>query len=386
MPLMRSLLLGYALAFGAAPVSGPVSGQVPEWTLERGVMIGSVDDPVYGLSGVGGVLADAERVFVLLRQDATVRVFSRAGEFIRDLGRRGAGPGEFTRPNRMGWHGSRLWINESMSPRLTFFDVATGEAETIHYRANVPGSLHRWMPLAVLADGRVAASPQLATGSGGALGASELPIIVTELDGTLRDTLARQSIDGLVGRITAGRSVGETWVTSPIPDLDLITFAPDGSSVVVVRRQGWDGRTDPAEFEVTKLDVHGDTVYRRRIEYEPRPVPSDYFDDRIADRMDSPNVSNRRAYARALREFYEQRRYFPPVTAVTVGNDGTTWLAREREDGEREWLVLDDSGSAIGRLRLPRGGGVRFASRTECWVVERDALDIPYVVRYDIVR
>lgn len=240
---MRSLLLGYALAFGAAPVSGPVAGQVPEWTLERGVTIGSVDDPVYGLSGVGGVLADAERVFVLLRQDATVRVFSRAGAFIRDLGRRGQGPG-----------------------------------------------------------------------------------------------------------------------------------------------QGWDGRTDPAEFEVTRLDLHGDTVYRRRIEYEPRPVPSDYFDDRIADQMDGPNVSNRRAYARALREFYEQRRYFPPVTAVTVGSDGTTWLAREREDGDREWLVLDGTGSAIGRFRLPRSGGVRFANLTECWVVERDALDIPYVVRYNIVR
>ena len=384
-PIMRSLLLGYALALGAAPVSGPVSGQVPEWTLERGVTIGSVDDPVYGLSGVGGVLADAERVFVLLRQDATVRVFSRAGEFIRDLGRRGAGPGEFTQPNRMGWHGSRLWVNESMSPRFTFFDVATGEAETIHYRANVPGSLHRWMPLAVLADGRVVASPQLVTGPGGALGVSELPIIVTELDGTLRDTLARQSIDGLVGTITEGLSVGAVVVTSPIPSLDFVSAVPDGSGIVLVR-QGWNGGPAPAEFEVMRIDLHGDTMYRRRIEYEPRPVPSDYFDDRIANDRDDPDISNRRAYARALREFYEQRRYFPPVTAVTVGNDGTTWLAREREDGDREWLVLDGAGSAIGRFRLPRGGGIRFANLTECWVVERDALDIPYVVQYNIVR
>ena len=378
------LLVPLALACGV-PASERAPEQVSEWTLERGVTIGSVDDPVYGLSDVGGVLADAERVFVLLRQDARVRVFSRAGEFIRDLGRRGTGPGEFTRPNRMGWHGSRLWANESMSPRLTFFDVATGEAETIQYRATVPGSLHRWMPLAVLADGRVVASPPLETGPGGAMGASELPIIVTELDGTLRDTLTLQSIDGLVGRITAGLSGGETWVASPIPDLDLITFAPDGSSVVVVKRQGWDGRTDPAEFEVTRIDLRGDTVYRRRIEYEPRPVPSDYFDDRIAGSMDDPNVSNRRAYARALREFYAQHRYFSPVTAVTVGNDGTTWLAQQRVDGEREWLVLDDSGSAIGRFRLPRGGGVRFADLTELWVVEANALDIPYIVRYDIV-
>ncbi|WP_420634352.1 hypothetical protein [Candidatus Palauibacter sp.] len=29
---------------------------------------------------------------------------------------------------------------------------------------------------------------------------------------------------------------------------------------------------------------------------------------------------------------------------------------------------------------------VAFANPSECWVVERDALDIPYVVRYEIVR
>ncbi|WP_419936620.1 6-bladed beta-propeller [Candidatus Palauibacter sp.] len=383
---MRSLLLGYALALGAAPVSGPVSGQIPEWTLERGVTVGSVDDPVYGLSRVGGVLADAERLFVLQPQDGKVRVFSRAGEFVRDLGRRGEGPGELMRPNGMGWHGSRLWVTEPMSGRLTFFDVATGEAETIRYRAEVPGSLHRWIPSAVLANGRFVASPAITTGPGGLMAASEIALIVTDPDGTLRDTLARQSIGGNFGKITAGLAVGETWVISPLPDQDLTTFAPDGSSAVLVKRQGWDGRTAPAEFEVTRIDLHGDTVYRRRIEYEPRRVPSDFFSDRIDSSMDRPGINNRRAHARALREFYEQRRYFPPVTAVTVGNDGTTWLAGVREGGEREWLVLDGSGSAIGRIRLPGSSGVLLADLTECWVVENDALDISYVVQYGIVR
>jgi len=384
-PIIRSLLLGYALALGVAPVAGQVSGRIPEWTLERGVTIGSVDDPVYGLSGVGGVLADAEHVFVLQPQDGNVRVFSRAGEFVRDLGRRGAGPGEFTRPNGMGWHGSRLWVRDPMSGRLTFFDVATGEAETIQYRADVPGSMQRWIPFAVLANGQVVASAEVTTAPGGLMAASEVPFIVTELDGALRDTLARQSIVGLIRRITAGMAVGESWIVSPIQDQDMITFAPDGSSGVVVKRQSWDGRTSPAEFEVTRIDLHGDTVYRRSIEYEPRPVPPDFFDDRIASSMDDPNVNNRRAHARALREFYEQHRYFPPVEFVVVGNDGTVWLAGLRgEDGEREWLVLDSSGSAIGRLRPP--GGILFADLTECWVVERDAFDIPYVVQYDIVR
>ncbi|MCY3698327.1 MAG: 6-bladed beta-propeller [Gemmatimonadetes bacterium] len=385
-PIKRSLFFGCALALGAAPVPGPVSGQVPEWTLERGISIGSVDDPVYGLSTIGRVLVDAEHVFVLQPQDGKVRVFSRAGEFVRDLGRQGEGPGELLQPSGMGWHRSRLWVREPRSARLTFFNVETGEAETIRYRANVPGSLQQWAPAAVLANGRFVASPSVTTVPGGGMTASEIALVVTEPDGTLRDTLVRRSIGGNIGKITAGLVDGEAWVFSLLPDHDLVSVAPDGSSLVLVRRRGWDGSTTPAEFEVTRIDLHGDTVYRRRVEYEPRRVPADFFDDEIARSMDGPNVNNRRAYARALREFYGQRRYFPPVTAVRAGNDGTTWLAGADEGGKREWLVLDDSGSAIGRFQLPAASRVAFADRTECWVVEYDALDIPYVVRYDIVQ
>ena len=56
------------------------------------------------------------------------------------------------------------------------------------------------------------------------------------------------------------------------------------------------------------------------------------------------------------------------------------------EDGEREWLVLDASGASIGRFRLPTRWRIDYANQHEAWVVERDALDIPYVVRYEIVH
>ncbi|MYA32690.1 MAG: hypothetical protein F4164_05450 [Gemmatimonadales bacterium] len=61
------------------------------------------------------------------------------------------------------------------------------------------------------------------------------------------------------------------------------------------------------------------------------------------------------------------------------------WLAGPDEDGVREWLVLDTSGASIGRVQLPTTSRVSAADRTEVWVVEQDALDIPYVVRYEMV-
>ena len=49
-------------------------------------------------------------------------------------------------------------------------------------------------------------------------------------------------------------------------------------------------------------------------------------------------------------------------------------------------MVLDGSGSSIGRSRLPTTSWVSYAYKNEAWVVEKDALDILYMVRYDIVR
>ena len=40
----------------------------------------------------------------------------------------------------------------------------------------------------------------------------------------------------------------------------------------------------------------------------------------------------------------------------------------------------------IARFRLPSTSRVSYANRHEAWIVERDALDIPYVVRYKILR
>lgn len=382
--VMRGLLL----ISGIHLASGPVLGQTPEWSLRRGVAIGSVDDPVYGLSEVRGVLADADHVYVLLGQEGKVRVFTRAGEFVRDLGGRGEGPGELMMPSSMGWRGSRLWVADVGLRRFTLLDVATGEAETIPYEVDAPLAYHfsSVVPRAILDNGRLVGSPTYSgtrvVARGGIL---HLPLLVSETTGSLRDTLALLTLGGGPVEIRAGLAPDRRlFLAHPLPDDDLMVFAPDGSGGVWLKRRSWEGSASPV-FEVTRIGVLGDTLFKRRIGYEPRPVPEGFFADEISQRLDRQIVVDRRAHARALREFFEQRQYLPPVTTVSVGSDGTTWLAGPDEDGVREWLVLDASGESIGRFRLPTTSRVSAANRTEVWVVERDALDIPYVVRYDIV-
>ena len=177
---------------------------------------------------------------------------------------------------------------------------------------------------------------------------------------------------------------GAFYLGHPLDRGDTWNFARDGSGAVIVEGRSWTG-TGPAEYGVTRVDAEGDTLFHRRIAYEPLPVPDGYYDPDIEESLEIPVVADRRTFAAALREFLERVRYFPPVTRVQVGSDFTTWIAGPDEGGEQTWLVLDPSGASIGRFRLPATSRVSDANRTEAWVVEKDALDIPYVARYEIV-
>lgn len=287
----------------------------------------------------------------------------------------------------MGWYESRLWIADFSTSRFTFVDVKTGEVETVPYRIDLRETYYveRIAPRAVLADGRLAGSEVLSVVGLTRGGRTETPVVISYVDSAPLDTLALRSVAGQTAEITAGLP-SDTWdfVSHPLPDHDMIAFAPDGSGAVLVRRKSWLGR-GPAEFAVARIDVRGDTLFHRHIAYEPRRVPSGFFENEIDDAAGGGGIIGRRAFADALREFYEQREYFPPVTRVTTGSDGTAWLAGPDDGGERTWLVLDESGASIGWFRLPATSRVSHADRTEVWVVETDALDIPYVVRYDIV-
>ena len=385
--LLGGVVLGCGTP-GAGPGSGEGPGAPPEWDLRRGVTIGSADHPVYAFSGVRRVLADEDHVYALLAQEAVVRVFTRAGEFVRELGREGEGPRELLMPSDMGWHGSRLWVANWGSNRFTLFDVETGDAETIPFRPDIPRTLYDsdQAPGAVLSNGHLVGSPKLSATAVTAGFVSADVRIVTDTTGSVRDTLAVLSIAGQMGEITAGLGgSARSYRLHTLPEDDMIAFAPDGSGAVLVSRTSWAG-SGPAAFGVTSVDPRGDTLFHRSIPYEPRRVPDGFFDDEIAESLEYGHIADQRAYAGALREFLEQREYFPPVTRLVAGSDGTTWLAGPDVDGERSWLVLDASGSPIGRVRLPARSSVSSADASECWVVERDALDIPYVVRYEIVR
>jgi hypothetical protein len=77
----------------------------------------------------------------------------------------------------------------------------------------------------------------------------------------------------------------------------------------------------------------------------------------------------------------------PPVQSYEVASDGALWLQRENMGGpHRRWTVLDAADSPVGELELPRELRIAWTRGNTVWTVERDSLDVPWLVRYRIRR
>ena len=73
----------------------------------------------------------------------------------------------------------------------------------------------------------------------------------------------------------------------------------------------------------------------------------------------------------------------PPVTGAVIGRDGVLWVRREHENGPAvTWDVLSGDGVRIMSMRLPREFSALRGERDAIWGVERDANDLPRIVRY----
>jgi hypothetical protein len=174
----------------------------------------------------------------------------------------------------------------------------------------------------------------------------------------------------------------------PFEDRTLVRVSPDGGLIIVVDRPVASGRR-AAAYTTIGVSAQGDTLFQRRIEYRPirltREIVDravDLPDERFAERFPS-----RDAALRAVRGALLLPDYLPPISDLAVGRDHSIWLRREDlGSGSVEWLVLDKNGKTVGQLDAPRGTKILQADPEHVWAVEVDELDVPYVVRYRVLK
>lgn len=385
---MRSAAVLSCALLSAGHSAWAEQADVPLWRVEPVARAGAGDGPG-GLTFVSDVtVARDGTLYVSQPQEKVVKVYSAAGRYLRSFGREGAGPGEFDRPSTLGWRGDTLWVADPAQGRISLFRPDGTFLRSIAFshtsratdgRLQIPGSL--------LADGSVLGWWQ-APLNVLARGPVTVPMVRFTAAGEPINVIARTESRNEFGQLVDGTS--RTYFPQPFTDSPLDAVAPDGSSVVIVRRNA---ATTPERtvFSVQRTDASGRVTLSRNYSYRPLPLSSGAVDRALDEhvsglghtRIRTPEAATLR---RQLREHLYRPRFLPPVTALVLGRDGTIWLRREELGRPMAWWhVLDPSGRIIARAWFPARLDVRYADRTQLWAVKLDELDVPTLVRFRIV-
>ena len=383
--LVRCVLVFSALAWPASSAGS----QTAPWNLVPSVKIGEALDAETGLTRVGHVVHDRDQILVSQPDEHHLRIFSRDGGSLGIIGRRGQGPGEFEEVSRVGLHGDEVWVSDGLLGRVSFFDSAYEYVSSVSVRGHPTMGASRFDVRAVLADGSLLAMRRRSAIEASDPSQPPQSLFLLDPRGVLRDTVA--VLPGLspVAEIRDGlRSQRRVFLIRPVVNRSLWSAAPDGTGFVIVHQEAATAG-EPHTFSVTRFSGSADTVFALNVPYRPVPVPGDWLRQNVDEQVrvheggGDASVADLGRFRRAVREAIDMFDFFPPIAGVHAAADGATWLKLRTDDDSFEWIVLDEAGSEIRRLRAPAGLGLASADRNGAWFVEHDHFDIPYIVRYD---
>jgi len=334
-----------------------------------------------------GLMVDATgRVHVRGGREAAVTVLDSGGGFVRTIGGKGEGPGEFVAIGATGFVGDTLWLQNWPMLHTSFFDSAG-----IHLRTEADHGMPSTGP------GMWRTSVPLAGGQGFYVPAAgdhdearvRLPMTVGSRSDASRDTLAFRFDVTNMSIAGVGVFSHSATITPPIHRID-----PGGNGVVIA---DWmPGR--PETVTIRRFDEFGRLTRESTIGAELRPIPSSVKREFIEEGMkkaERPYQSARQsgqAVPGSLRAAVEEGLllpdYYAPVQGMLVTRAGRVWL-RETTTAdvhEGQWVVLGPDGEAEFRLTAPRGAVFRAVHGDRVWATSTNELDVPFIVVYELVR
>lgn len=384
----RALVIGFAIVGGCVAPDHVGRGH-PVFELEEVSRLGTLEGDGSALSSVSGIAATDSTILVLEAAPPRVAVFRPSGEWISDFGRSGDGPGELRRPGEIGLVGGEVWIGDAGGRRLEVFRMDGGSIRSYRWELP-PDSLGApAFAMAQLSDGSILAGPgNLSLGAvvQGVVKHRSYYRATTEgvpLGEVYREVLSPS--DFVQGDLPGG---GMFVGVHPIRESPLVAVYPDGSGLVAVERLAARSRAEEA-FRVRVFGAEGHLETDVEVPYEP--LPAEGWRERFAAELENGMLEQTgtvdRPTLEAYREAPAERAYYPPVTRVLAGADGSIWIRREEVKADSvRWQVLGRDGDLLGGLSTRSGLDIHSASVDEVWAVEHNELDVPFVVRMRVVR
>jgi hypothetical protein len=421
---VRLMALAASVALSAAAQTRTFDADVlPALGATRQARIGHADDPKLGFNRIGMVDVDRDgQVYVYDVQAFNIRVFARDGQYVRAIGRRGSGPGEFSTRfgiQGLGIIGDSIWTYESGNRRVNVFRRDGTVVSATAIAGNSPaipihnGTVGIISPAFRRSDGKFISAVEPIAPSGGdfesrALGGRRnqrapsdtvrAPILLYTPGDPRLDTIGWSPLPpddvpksppvssrGADGRAHFGIIREVNGVVYTVPDKPWVHYlhepTPNGT-VIVNRLPATSDR--PSTFEIVRFDLAGTLTQRLRFTYRPRRYEGRVLDSLAARAATKNGEVNREAF-RAVRSAMHFPEFQSPVFAVWVASDGALWVRREWDGSARHrWIIIDPNGTVRGTVVLPSNATFR-ASRGDAVIMEEpDENGIPWLVRYRI--
>jgi hypothetical protein len=379
-------------------VAGSAWGQPA--TLEPEIRIGRLEGEDHEMLGQVLALAVAPdgHLYVTDGQVPALRKYAPDGSYVATFGRAGGGPGEYQRPDGglAVLPDGRVVIRDPGNARLQVYSPDGQPLAAWQGR----GGFHTSNPMIVDTAGRVRTHVLLDAQAAVTEWRSGL-VAYDPTTGEPTDTIPSPTWDFEAPRLVAEqRSDGGSAVSVnsvPFSASPTWTFSPLGYMVGGLSTR----------YAVEQYRPDG-TVLRIERSYDPVPVDRD-------------EKANREAQVRhSMRQTQPDWRWNgppipdvkPPFQSLHTGVDGRIWV-RLHQPGEpippdeideprgpdprpaNRWRepiafdVFEPDGTYLGVVHTPRGFSINPAPvfhGDHVWAVERDDLDVPYVVRYRITR
>jgi hypothetical protein len=247
--------------------------------------------------------------------------------------------------------------------------------------------IEKFLPRALLADGR-ALGERLTYSRDIVEGRETVQELLTagSPTGPARP-LARLPLRHHTVRVIVGSGPGrsEVYFPQPYADADLFDADPLGRWVVSVAGPAVTG-AGRAVFTLSWRSPDGVVRRTATVAYVPARLHAAtvretraFYTDMLAK---SFTGAPRGQMAALVRDAIFVPGYYPPVTALVSGNDGSTWVRRGGPGDRATWMVFDAQGRHVAWVTAPASVVLHAATATHAWGVTLNADDVPIVTRY----
>jgi hypothetical protein len=342
--------------------------------------LGTADGPAeYRFDQIEGILRRTDRSIVVADGGSSeVRFYDASGQYIRGVGGRGSGPGEYQRIGGLGeGPGDSLWVYDFGSRRFT---ILTAEGDVVR-TVRVPDALANVGAIGRLPDGSFVLQEYWSSHSD-----DESP-----REGLVREAAAVATMPARGGGVdTLGLFPGREvliWSEDGRGVMSTPLFARS-TSVAMLGDEVLVG--DQAAFEIGQYASRGHLTRVLRRSDVPLHLSAEEVEGAVNAEIASHPESERPMWRLHFARMVEPDTR-PAFSRLLSDRDGNVWVASHAPDTRRwrevrEWAVFDSEGAWLGVVEVPERFFIHQIGGD--WVLGRwrDELDIEHVRLYELDR